>query len=671
LNTKYNQFIKPHHLSRKAYLYVRQSTYKQLIDHQESTKRQYALKKKAQDLGWLTESVITIDDDTGTSAKFSGTRAGFQELVYEVSMGNVGIVMGIEVSRLARNNAEWHSLLEMCALSKTLILDEDGIYDPNDVNCRLLLGLKGTMSEMELHTMTRRMLGGLLNKASRGELLIALPAGLVYDDLGLVRLDPDKQVQDTINLYFEYFRQTGSSHRATRKFNEQNLRFPRRIFNGAHKGSLVWVKLSPTAGQNIIKNPRYAGAYAYGRTRTNHLNRGPKIQINPQEQWHTLIKENHPGYISWSEYEENQKRLKGNSPMQQVKSPPREGVALLQGLAVCGICGHRMLVRYRSEKGKSIPIYHCHGHGNQENKYCQFILGREIDETISKHVIKIITPMTLNIALEVQKELQSRFEEIDSIRYKEVERLHYEAELAKNRYMRVDPNNRLVAGTLEADWNEKLTAKEQAQAEYEKQRENAILKINEEQQKQILSITQDFPSLWNNPKTSQQEKKRLLGFLIEDVTITKTDIITLSIRYKGGALETLEINKPLLNSESQKTNPEIIEKIDKLLEQYTDGQIAENLTEQEITTRTGMKFTGKAVRELRIARKLKNRYDRLRESGLLTLEEIGQRVGLDTAKKWATQGLLKKEAYNDSNGFLYHPMDIHEETALVSKQEKL
>ncbi len=657
MNTKYNQLVKSHHLSRNAYLYIRQSTHKQVIDHQESTKRQYALKQKGQDFGWSSAQIITIDDDLGQSAKFSGTREGFQQLAYEVSMGNAGIVMGIEVSRLARNNAEWHRLLELCALSKTLILDEDGVYDPNDINCRLLLGLKGAISEMELHTMSRRMLGGLFSKATRGELAIALPAGLVYDELGSVQLDPDKQVQDTIHLFFEYYRQTGSARRAIRKFNEQNIKFPRRVQRGSRKGELIWVKLCPTSGQSILKNPRYAGAYAYGRSNINHLSKGSKRQKQPQELWHTLIPRKHPGYISWEEYEENQKRLKENSKVQQIKSPPREGTALLQGLAICGVCGQRMTVHYRLEKGKSIPSYRCY---RKDNQCCQFILGKGIDEAISKRVIEIITPMTLNIALEVQKELQARFEEVDQIRYKEIERFRYEAELAKSRYMKVDPNNRLVATTLETDWNEKLKAQEKAQEDHEKQRRKEMLEINEEQTKQILAITQDFPSLWRNPKTSQQDRKRLLGFVIEDVTITKSENMILSIRYKGGAQEILAVNNPIHNSELKKTGSEIIEKIDGLLNQFTDNQVAEHLTAQGITTQTGLKFTGKIVRELRKKKKLKSRYDRLRESGLLTLEEMGHRIGIKTVNKGVKQGLFKKEAYDDKNGFLYHPMDVHE-----------
>jgi DNA invertase Pin-like site-specific DNA recombinase len=337
------------HLKRNAYLYIRQSTLRQVFENTESTIRQYDLRQRAVALGWPVERIMVIDTDLGHSAATAADREGFQKLVTEVSLGKAGIVLGLEVSRLARNSTDWHRLLEICALTDTLILDEDGIYDPSHFNDRLLLGLKGTMSEAELHVIRARLQGGILNKARRGELQCPLPVGLMYNPEGRPSLDPDKQVQDSIRFLFDAFRRSGSACAVVKAFRQKQLLFPRRLKRGPNKGELVWAELRHSRALYVLHNPRYAGAFVFGRNRTRTKADGSTTYIKlPREQW-TLLKDVHPGYISWGQYEENLQRLRDNAfanGQDRRKSPPREGPALLQGLAVCGICGSRMTVRY-------------------------------------------------------------------------------------------------------------------------------------------------------------------------------------------------------------------------------------------------------------------------------------------------------------------------------------
>ena len=344
------------HLSRKAYLYVRQSSVKQIFEHGESTRRQYALRDRAVLLGWRNEDVVVIDTDLGQSGAHAEGREGFKQLVSEVVVGNAGIVIGLEVSRLARNSSDWHRLLEICALSNTLILDEEGIYDPGNFNDRLLLGLKGTMSEAELHFIKARMLGGALSKAKRGELHTMLPIGYEYGSEGEVQFEPDRQIRQSIYLVFEIFKKVGTAFGVVRYFRDKGIKFPRKINKGVQKGEVVWGRLVHSRVIQMLHNPRYAGAYFFGKVRRRKLANGKMSHKEvPREKWHSFIRDAHEGYISWEEYEENQRRLRENAQaygIDQRKGPPREGPALLQGLVICGVCGRRMSVYYYLRRGK-------------------------------------------------------------------------------------------------------------------------------------------------------------------------------------------------------------------------------------------------------------------------------------------------------------------------------
>lgn len=643
------------HLSRNAYLYIRQSSLKQVVGNQESTKRQYDLRNRAVAIGWSHEQIIVIDSDQGQSGAESTNREGFQKLVARVGMGEAGIVMGLEVSRLARNSSDWHRLLEICALTDTLILDEDGIYDPSHFNDRLLLGLKGTMSEAELHILRMRLRGGILNKARRGELKFLLPVGFIYDTEGRVVLDPDKQVQESIMLLFSTFERTGSAYSVVKYFRKNALMFPKRPRTGLNTGELLWGRLSHSIVLRLLHNPRYAGIYTYGRTKsfTNHTTKKFQKQNIKKDQWQVFLPESHKGYISQDQYELNQRKLLENAQaigMDRRKSPPREGAALLQGIVICGNCGKRMTVEYRKSKTGLSPVYVCTKNyaGCSEGKRIR-VPGAGIDDAVSDLLVKMMTPVTLEVALSVQKEIESQATQIKEIRMKRVENARYEADLMRRRYMNVDPENRLVADSLEAEWNEKLRVFSLLQEEYEKECENDYKRVSEEMKKELLKLVNDFPQLWRDPNTPDKERKRIVRLLIEDVTLIKGEEITANIRFKGGAKKTLNLPIPKNNFAKKKTKPETIKEVDCLLDEYTYKQIASILNDRGVKNGDGSSFTPLSVSRIRSIYRLRKRYDRLREKGLLTRKEIIKELGTTDLKlkKWKDTGLIKAHAYGD------------------------
>lgn len=518
--------VSARHLQRNAYLYVRQSTLRQVFENTESTERQYALRQRAVALGWPTERIVVIDSDQGQSGASMEGRDGFQKLVADVGMGRAGIVMGLEVSRLARNSSDWHRLLEICALAGTLILDEDGVYDPGHFNDRLLLGLKGTMSEAELHVLRARLRGGILSKAQRGELESPLPIGFCYDANSRVVLEPDKQVQETIRTFFRTFRRTGSAFATTRDFRARAIKFPRRARTGPAKGEIIWDDLDTSRALWLLHNPRYAGAFFFGRSRQRkHGDRGGTFERLPREEWAALIPGAHTGYITWAEFEDNQRRLRENAQAQgsdRKRGPPREGPALLQGLVICGVCGERMTVRYNARDGKLLPTYTCQRRRIERGETaCQLIPGQHIDDAVSRLLLDAVTPMALEVTLTVQTELESRAKEADRLSSHQVERARYEADLARRRFMKVDPDNRLVADELEAEWNRKLRALTDAQEDNERRRQSERVALDEGQRARILALSADLPKLWHEPTTPDRERKRIVRLLVEDVILRK------------------------------------------------------------------------------------------------------------------------------------------------------
>ena len=658
--------VRPHHLKRDAYLYVRQSSMRQVLENIESTKRQYALRARATALGWSDDHVIVIDSDQGESGASATWREGFQRLVTDVGMGRAGIVMGLEVSRLARNSADWHRLLEICALAETLILDEDGVYDPMEFNDRLLLGLKGTMSEAELHVLKARLRGGILNKARRGEYRCALPTGLVYDETGGIVLDPDSQVRETLSYFFETFSRVGSAHQTVKVFRIEGLRFPSRP-QGHGDAMVTFRPLTASAAMRTLHNPRYAGAYAYGRRHYRRTADGTKThRRRDRAEWLACIPDVHPGYISWDRYLENLKILEANGHGYVVarQSPPREGSALLQGRAVCGRCGGHLRVRYAARRGRTESWYVCdRASGARAQPDCQSIAGDPIDRAVGTLVAEEMTPAAIELALEIRREVEARQQEVDQLRRRAVERAQLEADIAQRRFMMVHPDNRLVADTLEGDWNEKLRALAKAREEQERHREVGQA-VDDALRDRLLAMTTDFQRLWADPSTASRERKRMLAHIVEDVTLIKFQaegFTKIHVRFKAGKIKTLTTLNPKSSAQQVKTPPQIVTLVDQLLVDHVYAEIAQLLNDQGLrpggSARPGRRkglFTGLRVAYLVHAYGLRSRYDRLRERGMLTKKEMADRLGVheDTVVRWAEHGIVTRHPYN-GHAYLY------------------
>ena len=491
MSQQVNQKVTASHLKRQAYCYVRQSTLKQVFENTESTQRQYALRERAVALGWPVVQIVTVDSDLGETATSVADRQGFQKLMTDVSLGRVGLVMGLEVSRLARNNADWARLLEICGITDTLILDEEGIYDPTDFNDRLLLNMKGTFSEVELHVLKSRLRGGALSKARRGEFKTRLPTGFVYDHNDKIIIDPDKQVQQSFRLFFDIFQRTGAAFATVKAFAKDDMKFPCRIHSGPNKGELKWQRLTSSRALLILRNPRYAGAYYYGRQRSRKNVDGSMTYFTvPRDQWIVLIKDAHPGYITWEQYEDN-------------------------------------------------------------------------------------------------------------------------------------------------------------------------LRLKSAQKKEVLKLAKDFPMLWKNPRTPAREKKRMIRFLIEDVTMIRgEENITLHVQFKGGAKKTLTLPPPLKGWQYNATDPKIVQMVDELLTNHNYAEIATILDKRGYKSSQGNRFDRNVVKSITYKYKLKTRFARLRATGKLTADEVASLLGVtaQTVRKWGKESTIKTYPYNDRNGCLYeHP----------------
>lgn len=654
------QQVSAHHLQRLAYVYIRQSTLQQVFENTESTARQYALRERAVALGWSAEQIVVIDQDLGHSGASAADRAGFQRLVAEVGLGKVGLVLGLEVSRLARSSRDWHHLLEICALTHTLILDEDGLYDPATFNDRLLLGLKGTMSEAELYILRARLQGGILNKARRAALKLHLPIGFCYTEHNQIVLDPDQQVQDTVRFLFRQFRQAGSAFATVRIFRQERVLFPHRLRSGPHQGELVWDELHHHDVLRMLHNPCYAGAFVFGRTRTTKTADGKvHIQTLPREQWQVIVRDAHVGYISWEEYEEHLSQLATNSQAYtpQRLNPPREGPALLQGLVICGVCGERMTVRYHQRSGhRIVPDYLCQSDSIARGAApCQRFLGRDLDQAVAKVLLEVVTPEAVAQTLAIQDELLARLDDAERLRQRAVERAQYEADLAQRRFVRVDPDNRLVADVLEAEWNTKLQMLAQAREVAEQQRQQDQARLSATERKAMLELPQGLAHVWKDAQITDRDRKRIVRLLIEDITVQKADRITAHIRFKGGATHTLTVALPPPFAHSRLTPPETLAVLDELLNTSTDAEVAEQLNAQGYRTFVGLPFEATHVSQLRRKHGLKDRYTRLREAGLLTAEEVAAKFGVQvqTIWRWYHAGNIKGIPYNDRGTCLF------------------
>ena len=608
--------IQSHHTSKEAYVYLRQSTMGQVRFNQESTQRQYALQDKAREMGWPQAAIKVLDGDLGISGTQSNNREDFKILVADVSMGKVGAVFALEASRLSRSCTDWHRLLELCAMTHTLIIDEDGCYNPSDFNDQLLLGLKGTMSQAELHFIRARLHGGKVNKAKKGELRFPLPVGLCYDQNGRIHLDPDEQVRNSLNLLFKVFKEKGSAYGVVHYFGQHHIQFPKRAYGGIWKGKLVWGPLTHSRVLTVLKNPSYAGVYVYGRyTSQKKLSEEGELQkssiILPMDAWPVMIKEHHEGYLSWEDYLENQRMIKENHTNQEGNMVPlaaREGLALLQGLLICASCGHQLSIRYKGNGGVH-PRYECNWKKREgaSHKTCLSVNARALDQAISQRILTVINPVQIKIAIQAFEELEQRNQSLEKQWLMKIERAHYESQLAQRRYEEVDPSNRLVAATLEKDWNNALISLQEIRSQHEEYQKKNVFGTTKGQKENLLALAKDFPRLWNSPSTCAKDRKRILRLLIKDITVekfAKENKAILHIRWQGGALETLEVLTPPPSYERWKHSDEIISKVRELALTLTDREIVEKFNNEGLKSNKGNSFTLHSIVWIRFKHKI-------------------------------------------------------------------
>jgi DNA invertase Pin-like site-specific DNA recombinase len=454
--------ITEQHLSRVACIYIRQSTPGQVRFNQESTERQYNLASKAQSLGWSPEHIRILNRDLCQSGARTTRREDFKALVSEVAMGQVGAIFSLEASRLARSNQDWHRLLELCAITGTLVVDEDGCYDPAEFNDGLVLGMKGTFAQAELHIIRARLHGGKINKALKGELRFPLPVGLVFNDDGIV-LDPDQEVQGAVRTVFELFEREGAAYGVVQRFQELGLRFPRRSYGGVWDGKLLWGRLTHSRVLGILTNPFYAGTYVFGRRQSRkQLAANGEIETRsrpvPQDEWRVVIPNHHPGYVAWDQFVANRHRLATNRTNGEVLAgPAREGLCLLQGLLLCGLCGRRLGVRYTGNGGL-YPLYQCVWKHREALARCACLTvpAQPLDDALAERIVTAVTPATITLALEALSNLEERDRAVAAQWRRRIERARYEIDLAERRYGEVDPSNRLIAATLETRWNDAM-----------------------------------------------------------------------------------------------------------------------------------------------------------------------------------------------------------------------
>lgn len=605
--------IHPEHLARQALIYIRQSTLAQVRDNTGSQARQYDLVQRAGDLGWPADQVVVIDQDQGRSGASANHREGFQWLVAQVGLGQAGAVLSVEASRLARACSDWYRLLEICSLTDTLVIDEEGIYDPSAYNDRLLLGFKGTMSEAELHWLRQRLLGGKREKAQQGQLRFRLPTGFVYDPTGQVCLDPDEQVQQAIRLVFELFTSLGSALAVVQHFTTHQLPFPTRFWGGTHDGELVWRSLCSARVLAILHNPAYAGAYVYGRTHTRAQTlpgEAPRIKGRTRQvkaaDWPIILQDHHPAYLTWDQFLYNQQRLADNRTWgpEDRRGAVRQGTALLQGIVRCGRCGRPMSVRY-VEDG-TIPYYSCAQiHTQRAGATCQSLRGDGIDAAVARTFLEAMQPAQLEVSLAALDQVEDQARKIDRQWQLRIERAQYEADLARRRFMAVDPDNRLVARTLERDWNEKLADHQRLERDATTRPRPMARLIPLQERQRILALAQDLSTVWHATTTTHAERKQLLRFLLKDVTLTKREMtVHLGLRWQTEARTEIEIPRPRLACECTRTAPAVIEQIRLLAPTHTDHQIAHLLNQGPWTPGQGGTFTASKVQWLRFAHHL-------------------------------------------------------------------
>jgi DNA invertase Pin-like site-specific DNA recombinase len=643
--------VERQHLERKAYVYVRQSTMAQVEHNVESRERQYEFVERAVSLGWSRSEVVVLDGDTARSAKSTDGRDEFQQLVAEVGLGRVGIVLGIEVSRLSRRNADWYGLLDLCALTDTLIADIDGIYHPALHNDRLLLGLKGTMSEAELHVLRMRLRGGSLHKAGKGELRLPLPAGLEYDDTGRVRITPDEAVADAIATVFAYFDQLQSARQVMLRLLEEDRQLPRK---SSADRQVRWIKPGYKAIHDILTNPVFAGAYAYGRKQTERRVQDgvirERVRRTPREEWHVLIEDHHPGYITFERYLANQERLRANwrPPRGEGGGAAREGRALLQGLIRCGRCGRRMQVGY---SGKTlVPNYSC-VRGNQlyGTERCQSVGGRRIESVVLDAVFQALEPAGIEATLRALEHANDDHHARVRSAELELERAQIHAERARRQFDACEPENRQVARTLEREWEQRLTAVRAAERNLAEVTARRPDPLTEQEIAWCRRAGADLRKVFDAPTTTDRERKQLLRVILTDVVVTverasEQHTAQLRVCWEGGQITEHTVTLPRTGSHTRCTDQDTVALVRQLAERYPDKQIAAILSRQRRVTGAGNPFTAHRVAGLRTNHGIPVCPVRAtsHDGEMVTIAKAAQELDVSTATvhRWLREGFI-------------------------------
>jgi len=633
----------------------------QVRHNRESTERQYALKDLALTMGWPTSRIEVLDGDLGRSGASTTDREEFKKLVAEVSLGNAGAVFALEASRLARSNADWHRLIEICGIAGSLIVDEDGCYDPSDFNDGLLLGLKGAMAQAELHFLHSRLHGGKLNKAQKGELRFPLPVGYVFDQSNRIVKDPDQQVRSSIELVFSAFQQTGSAYGVVQRFSAEKLLFPKRSYGGQWDGKLKWGRLTDSRVLGILKNPSYAGVYAFGRYRCvkEILESGEvrsKISQRPREDWLVEIRDHHEGYTSFEQHLKNLDTLEHNRTNHQeliLSGPAREGLALLQGLLICSCCGRRLTPRYRGNGG-IYPIYECNWRRREglSTSSCITIACDAIDRAAEARVLQAINENNIHLALDAFHTVERRQQEISTQWKLRLERAQYESDLAQRRYEQVDPSNRLVASTLEQLWNDSLIELEDVRnqiAELQHSRRT----ITAAQRDEVLKLAEDLPRLWCSKSSSSKDKKRILQLLIQDITIEKREpnLAVLHLRWQGGQIEDLEVDLPRKTADRWRHSVELIERVRELAKELSDVEIAAKFNNEGLKSNKGNSFTRSSISWIRHKHSIPPVDKRAKDE--LTVKQVTKRFGVTAAVVygWISEGLVSARRLNGGSPY--------------------
>ena len=646
------QKITDQHRRRRAVVYVRQSTPTQVQEHGESRARQYRLRERAIELGWPAAAVSVVDGDLGRSGASAEGRIGFRELVAEVGLGQVGLVLALEVSRLARSSADWHQLLDLCALTGTLIADQDGIYSPQDFNDRLLLGLKGTMSEAELHLIRSRLDGGLRNKAERGELATSLPVGLDRDEDGRIVRSADEQVRHAIERVFCLWRRLGSARQVVTELVSEGQMLPRRRVG---ERRIRWARASYAAVHDFLTNPAYAGAFVFGRTRQHKRldaagrPRRRTVEL-PLEQWSVCLPEHHPGYVSWDEYLATRERLRANvRPRGEGGGAAREGQALLQGLARCGRCGRRMQVAYSGNDGRVVRYACVRGHQlHATERACQSLGGLRVDRAVAEAFLEAVTPAGVRASAGAIEELERQHAERLAGQRLALERAEFEAERAGRQFDACEPEHRLVARTLEQRLEQALTEVERERRQLAALEQARPAPLTADERRALARLARDLPRLWHAKTITDRDRKELLRTLLSEVIVTVREperLAALELVWEGGGRSELQVRLNRRGPERHRTDEDTVDLIRRLAQHHSDRQIAAILSKQGRRTGTGLPFTEPRVRYVRHAADIPAAPRPDPDSEVVTIADAAARLGVSTStiRRWLADGLLPAE----------------------------